>query len=69
MTKVLMGVEKEIITNHLEEIWQKQDELVHANSGLLSEREAHDAFHYALLLIRAIVKRVKAQDPEFHVSQ
>jgi len=68
MTGLLMGEKTKDITSHLQHVWQKQDSLVHGGGSLLTELEAHDAFHYALLLLREIVKQIKKRDPEFHAS-
>ncbi len=68
MTASLLGESQQKITAHLEMAKKKQDDLVHDTGALLSELEAHDTFHYALLLIRAIVKLVKLEDPQFHVA-
>ncbi|MBU1862279.1 MAG: hypothetical protein KKH94_01245, partial [Candidatus Omnitrophica bacterium] len=68
VTSLLMGDKASTIVVHFEEVRQKQHALVHNHSNLISELEAHDAFHYALLLVREITKLIKKKDPDFHVS-
>jgi len=67
MTAVLMGDSCQKVLDHFELVRQKQHELIAEHKNLLSELEAHDAFHYALLLVREIVKAVKAHDSSFHI--
>jgi len=68
MTSLIMGKSYQTITDHFNLMWQKQDELIHEHRGFLSELDAHDAFHYALLLLREVVKIIKKEDPDFHIS-
>ena len=68
MTSLIMGSSYQTITNHFDLMRQKQDELIYEQRSLLSELDAHDAFHYALLLLREVVKIIKKKDPEFHVT-
>jgi uncharacterized protein (UPF0332 family) len=68
VTSVLMGGSHKDITEHFEMALQKQMDLVHGGGSLLSELEAHDTFHYAMLLVREVVKDLKQKDPAFHVA-
>jgi uncharacterized protein (UPF0332 family) len=68
VTSVLMGESHKDITEHIELALEKQLDLIHGGGCLLSELEAHDAFHYAMLLTREVVKEIKLKDPEFHVT-
>jgi len=67
MTSLILGNSSKNIISHFEGVLKKEDDLIHGGQ-LLSEIEAHDAFHYALLLLREIVKIIKVKDPEFHVT-
>jgi len=68
LTRQVMGGSADKITAHFEMVRKKQHELCSSGNNLLSELEAHDAFHYALLLVREIVKAVKTKNPGFHVT-
>ncbi len=68
MTSLIMGKSYKAITDHFDNMRQKQDELVYEHRSFLSELDAHDAFHYALLLLREVVKFIKREDPNFHVA-
>jgi len=68
VTSVLMGEAHKDITEHIEMALEKQLNLIHGGGALLSELEAHDAFHYAMLLTREVVKNIKQKDPDFHVA-
>jgi uncharacterized protein (UPF0332 family) len=68
VTSLLMGDLHKDITEHFELALEKQMSLIHKGGNLLTELEAHDAFHYAMLLTREVVKSVKEKDPMFHVA-
>ena len=68
VTTILMGQDHRDISDHFYMALEKQLDLIHNGGAMLNEIEAHDAFHYALLLTREIVKKIKEQDSDFHVS-
>ena len=68
MTSLIMGTSYKTITDHFDLMRQKEDELIFEHRNFLSELDAHDAFHYALLLLREVVTIIKKEDPAFHVA-
>ena len=68
MTSLIMGSSYKTITDHFDFMRQKEDELIYEHRNFLSELDAHDAFHNALLLLREVVTIIKKKDPAFHVA-
>jgi uncharacterized protein (UPF0332 family) len=56
------------VVQHVEITQHKEHVLVGRSENLLTELEAHDAFHYAMLLVREIVKVIKQRDPQFQLA-